>query len=126
MLKLVKDKEIKIALIGASSDKSKFGYKIYRNLLSKGYDVIPINPKNIRIDGITSLSCVSEMKESPDIIDFVIPPVQAFSEAKKLSNEGYNNFWFQPGSESEELTKYLDNLNINYLTNECIMTETNP
>tara|TARA_Y100000590_G_scaffold120403_2_gene137872 strand:- start:6335 stop:6712 length:378 start_codon:yes stop_codon:yes gene_type:complete len=124
MLKLVRNKAIKIALIGASNDKSKFGYKIYNNLLNKGYDVTPINPKKITIDGVTSLSSVNEMKESPDIIDFVVPPLVAFSEAKRLSTQGYNNFWFQPGSESEELTNYLDNLKINYLTNECIMTET--
>ncbi len=125
MLELVKNKAIKIALIGASNDKSKFGYKIYNNLLNKGYDVTTINPKKITIDGVTSLSSVKEMEESPDIIDFVVPPLVAFSEAKKLFNEGYDNFWFQPGSESDELTRYLDNLNINYLTNECIMTETN-
>ena len=45
MFKLVRNKAIKIALIGASNDKSKFGYKIYNNLLNKGYDVTPINPK---------------------------------------------------------------------------------
>ena len=88
MLKLVRNKAIKIALIGASNDKSKFGYKIYNNLLNKGYDVTPINPKKITIDGVTSLSSVNEMKESPDIIDFVVPPLVAFSEAKRLSTQG--------------------------------------
>ena len=124
MLKLVRNKAIKIALIGASNDKSKFGYKIYNNLLNKGYDVTPINPKKITIDGVTSLSNVNEMKEPPDIIDFVVPPVVAFSEAKRLSNEGYNNFWFQPGSESDELLEYLTKADLNYLVNECIMVQT--
>ena len=125
MFKLVGDKKIKIALIGASNDNSKFGYKIYKDLLSKGYDVTPINPKEIMIDGVRSIKNIELMNKRPDIIDFVIPPKVTLEETKKLESSGYNNFWFQPGSESNELIDYLKTTNLNYLVNECIMVETN-
>ena len=125
MLELIRDKKIKIALIGASNDNLKFGYKIYKDLLSKGYDVTPINPKEIMIEGVRSIQNIELMTKSPDIIDFVIPPKVALEEAKKLQRNGYNNFWFQPGSESNELIDYLKTTNLNYLVNECIMDETN-
>lgn len=125
MFKLVRDKKIKIALIGASNDNSKFGYKIYKDLLSKGYDVTPINPKEIMIDGVRSIKNIELMNKRPDIIDFVIPPKVTLEETKKLESSGYNNFWFQPGSESNELIDYLKTTNLNYLVNECIMVETN-
>ncbi len=125
MFKLVRDKKIKIALIGASNDNSKFGYKIYKDLLSKGYDVTPINPKEIIIDGVRSIKNIELMNKRPDIIDFVIPPKVTLEETKKLESSGYNNFWFQPGSESNELIDYLKTTNLNYLVNECIMVETN-
>ena len=125
MLKLVRDKKIKIALVGASNDNSKFGYKIYKDLLSKGYDVTPINPKEIMIDGVRSIQNIALMNKRPDIIDFVIPPKVTLEETKKLESSGYNNFWFQPGSESNELIDYLKTTNLNYLVNECIMVETN-
>jgi len=125
MLKLVRDKKIKIALVGASNDNSKFGYKIYKDLLSKGYDVTPINPKEIMIDGVRSIQNIALMNKRPDIIDFVIPPKVTLEETKKLESSGYNNFWFQPGSESNELLDYLKTTNLNYLVNECIMVETN-
>jgi len=125
MLKLVRDKKIKIALVGASNDNSKFGYKIYKDLLSKGYDVTPINPKEIMIDGVKSIQNIALMNKRPDIIDFVIPPKVTLEETKKLESSGYNNFWFQPGSESNELLDYLKTTNLNYLVNECIMVETN-
>ena len=112
-------------MIGASNDNLKFGYKIYKDLLSKGYDVTPINPKEIMIEGIRSIQNIELMTKSPDIIDFVIPPKVALEEAKKLQRNGYNNFWFQPGSESNELIDYLKTTNLNYLVNECIMDETN-
>lgn len=125
MLSLVKNKEIKIALVGASNDKSKFGYKIYKDLISKGYDVTPVNPKEILIEGVKSIQSVELMEQKPDIIDFVIPPAIALEEVKKLEINGYDNFWFQPGCESNELINHLNNTDLNYLINECIMVETN-
>ena len=125
MLNLVKDKNIKIAIIGASNNSSKYGYKIYKNLLLKGYDVTPINPKGVLIDGVETLPSIVKMSNKPDIIDFVVPPSIALSEAKSLEENGLDNFWFQPGSESQELIEFLNTKNINYLVGECIMVETN-
>ncbi|MBG02219.1 MAG: CoA-binding protein [Acidimicrobiaceae bacterium] len=124
MLDLVKDKRIKVAIIGATNNSSKYGYKIYKNLLSKGYSVTPINPKETIIEGIETIPSVLEMSSKPNIIDFVVPPSIALSEAKLLEENGYNNFWFQPGSESDALIKYLENTNLNYVINQCIMVET--
>ncbi len=124
MLSLVKNKEIKIALVGASNDKSKFGYKIYKDLISKGYDVTPVNPKEITIDEVKSIQNVELMEAKPDIIDFVVPPKIALEEVERLVNNGYDNFWFQPGSESDELIEFLKSTKLNYLINECIMVET--
>jgi len=124
MLELVRDKTINIALIGASNDRSKYGYKIYKNLTAKGYTVIPINPKEILIEEIKSLPQIESMEKSPDIIDFVVPPKVALAESKRLESKGYDNFWFQPGSESDELIEFLKSTKLNYLINECIMVET--
>ena len=123
MLNKIKDKNIKIALIGASNNSSKYGYKIYKNLISKGYSVVPINQKEVVIDGIKTLPNVESMDTKPDIIDFVIPPKNALSEAIRLSEGGYDYFLFQPGSESEELESYLKSTGSNYLINKCIMVE---
>ena len=77
------------------------------------------------IDGVRSIKNIELMNKRPDIIDFVIPPKVTLEETKKLESSGYNNFWFQPGSESNELIDYLKTTNLNYLVNECIMVETN-
>tara|TARA_B100001123_G_scaffold352600_1_gene404203 strand:+ start:1551 stop:1928 length:378 start_codon:yes stop_codon:yes gene_type:complete len=124
MLSLLEDKNVKIAIIGASNNSLKYGYKIYKNLLSKEYNVTPINPKGVIIDGIKTVHSVLEMNSKPDIIDFVVPPSIAIQEAKHLEKNGYNNFWFQPGSVSKILLEYLETTELNYLINKCIMTET--
>ena len=124
MLHLVRDKRIKIAIVGASNNPNKYGYKIYKNLTSKDYKVTPVNPNQINIEGVKTIAKVELMNEKPDIIDFAVPPPIALSEARRLDENGYNNFWFQPGSESDELLEYLTKSDLNYLVNECIMVQT--
>ena len=51
VLQKLEQENVKIALVGASNDKSKFGNRIYRDLRSKGYNVVPINPKDENIEG---------------------------------------------------------------------------
>jgi len=45
LIELLKDKTNSIALIGASNDESKYGFKILLDLKHKGHEVLPINLK---------------------------------------------------------------------------------
>ena len=37
--------DVRIALVGASNDPAKFGNRIFRDLVAKGYAVWPVNPR---------------------------------------------------------------------------------
>ena len=125
VLKKLKEQNTVIALIGASNDKSKYGNKIYRDLRDKGYNVIPINPKEETIEGDKAYTSIEKMNRLPDIANFVVPPHIAIKIAKHIANLGIKYLWFQPGSESDELENWLKNTNeIKYLINSCIMVET--
>ena len=125
VLEKLKEGNTSIALIGASNDRSKYGNKIYRDLRNKGYKVTPINPKEKKIEGDRAYSSIDEMKELPDIANFVVPPPVAMKIAQNITNLGIKHLWFQPGSESEELEDWLKNTDgIEYLINACIMVET--
>jgi len=125
VLEKLKQKNTTIALIGASNNRSKYGNKIYRDLRSKNYHVIPINPKEKIIEGDKAYSSIEEMETFPDIANFVVPPPVAMKIAQHITNLGIKHLWFQPGSESEELKNWLENTEeIKYLINSCIMIET--
>ena len=125
VLEKLKEKNTVIALIGASNDKNKYGNKIYRDLRNKGYNVIPINPKEEMIEGDKAYRSIEEMEILPDIANFVVPPSIAMKIAKHIAELGIKYLWFQPGSESEELEGWLKNTDeIKYLINSCIMIET--
>jgi predicted CoA-binding protein len=125
VLEKLKEENTSIALIGASNDRNKYGNKIYRDLRNKGYNVTPINPKEEKIEGDRAYSSIEEMKELPDIANFVVPPPVAIKIAQNITNLGIKHLWFQPGSESKELENWLKNTDgIEYLINACIMVET--
>ena len=123
MLDLLKDKNNLIALIGASNDPSKYGNKILLDLVSKGRNVVPVNPKEDTVAGLKSYGSVSELSEKPSIINFVVPPNIGYQLTKDLVESDYDNFWYQPGAESKEISAFLDSKNKNYIDDKCIMVE---
>ena len=125
VLQKLKEKNTRIALVGASNDSSKFGNRIYLDLRKKGYHVFPINPKESKIEGDKAYASIDMMDSLPDIVNFVVPPQIAIKVAQKAIDLGITHLWFQPGSESDELEELLiKNHDIKYLINSCIMVET--
>ncbi|HIF37642.1 MAG: CoA-binding protein [Methanobacteriota archaeon] len=125
VLQKMKEQNVRIALIGASNDSSKFGNQIYLDLRNKGYHIVPINPKENEIEGDKAYASIDMMDSLPDIVNFVVPPQIAIKVAQKAIDLGITHLWFQPGSESDELEELLrKNHDIKYLINSCIMVET--
>ncbi len=92
----------KIAVVGATDKKEKWGYKILKRLLDEGYEVVPIHPKLKEIEGI---SCYPSLKEVPDDIegvDIVVPPSITPKVVQQAIEKGIQYIWLQPGAESEE------------------------
>ena len=124
MIEYLKNKNNLIALIGASNDKNKYGNKILLDLVTKGYNVVPINLKEDNISGLKSYSNVYELSEKPSIINFVVPPNVGFELTKELVESGFDNFWYQPGAESPEISSYLESNSKNFIDDKCIMVLT--
>ena len=123
MLDTLENKNNLIALVGASNDPKKYGNKILLDLVSKGYNVVPINSKEDTIAGIKSYKNVLDLKESISIINFVVPPEIGFEITKELVENNYDNFWYQPGAESKEISSYLIENSKNFIDDKCIMVE---
>ncbi|MBM7559126.1 putative CoA-binding protein [Marinitoga litoralis] len=114
----------KIGLVGATTNKSKFGYKILKDLVSKGYDVYPVTPNYEEIEGIKTYKSVKDLPEV-DVLNFVVPPAIGLKITKEAYENGFRKFWYQPGAESQEIKEYLESLpDVDYLFHKCIMVET--
>ena len=123
MLETLQNKNNLIALVGASNDPKKYGNKILLDLVSKGYSVAPINNKEKMISSNKSYKNVLDLEITPSIINFVVPPKIGFEITKELVENNYDNFWYQPGAESKEISDFLTSKNKNFIDDLCIMVE---
>lgn len=65
-------KEVKtIAMVGASSDPTKFSYGVLRVLHETGYDMIPVNPREagIEIRGLRVYPSLSAIGRPVDMVE---------------------------------------------------------
>lgn len=114
----------KIALVGATRNPVKYGNIILKDLVSKGYEVLPVNPKYDEIEGLKCYRSVKELPKDVDVIVFVVPPKVGLQVAKEAVETGFKRLWFQPGAESEEIREFLENAGAEYSFGRCIMVET--
>ncbi|WP_058486797.1 CoA-binding protein [Defluviitalea phaphyphila] len=101
------------AVVGATIDKEKYGYKIYKELKEAGYKVYPISPKYEEIDGDKVYKSLSDLPEKPEVVDFVVNPKIGIGVVEECAKLGIKNIWLQPGTVSEDLLNLAKEKGIN-------------
>ena len=89
-----------IAVVGVSEDASKYGHKIFRDLINAGYPVKGVNPKGGLVLGRRIYRSLSEIEEKPDLVITVVPPAATLLLVEECKELGIKSIWMQPGSES--------------------------
>lgn len=109
------------AVIGVTSNKDKYGYKIWQKLKEHGYKVYGVNPKYSFIDQEKVYSSLKDIPEKINVIDLVVPPnvsLKILGEAKEMDIE---YIWFQPGTFNDKVIQKAKDLNFKILYNDCIL-----
>ncbi|MFC1662831.1 CoA-binding protein [Patescibacteria group bacterium] len=112
------------AVVGATTNQSKYGYQVLMDLNDGDYQVVGVNPKYNEIEGISVYPSLKEVPNMPDVAVAVVPPevgLKIIDEAKLL---GIKKMWFQPGAESEAIRqKCVANGILAMASGACIMIE---
>ena len=109
------------AVVGASRDPEKYGYRVYRDLKEAGYRVYPVNPNADEILGDKCYPNLRELPVIPDVVNTVVPPRVTEKIVKTCKDLGIKKVWMQPGSESEEAIKFCEENGIEVIHGVCIM-----
>ncbi len=103
------DKGNVLAVVGASTNPEKYGYRLFVHLLRDGYEVFPINPKKPVIEGVQACGSLKECEKVPDVVIMVIPAEKQENIIKEILELGIKKVWFQPGSESKWIETLKEN-----------------
>ncbi|MEM4363662.1 MAG: CoA-binding protein [Candidatus Diapherotrites archaeon] len=96
-----------IAVLGASSNRSKFGNKCVRAYLSLGWIVFPVNNKEEFIEGLKCYKSVLDLPFVPDRVSVYLPPSITLSLVNDLKLKGIKSVILNPGAESDDLVSSL-------------------
>ncbi|HAT72141.1 MAG TPA: CoA-binding protein [Elusimicrobia bacterium] len=109
-----------IAVVGVSDDASKYGHKIFRDLLKAGYPVKGVNPRGGFVLGNNIYKSLSEIEGKPELVITVVPPAATVEVVEECNKLGVKNVWMQPGSESAEALEKAKTYGIKTVT-ACFM-----
>jgi predicted CoA-binding protein len=92
-----------VAVIGASSNRAKFGNKALRAFERQGFRVIPINPNEPTVEGHRAYASVLEVPDPIDMATVYVPGNVGVGVMDDLAKKGVAEVWLNPGADDDEV-----------------------
>ena len=113
-----------IAIMGLSPDSSKASHQVAAYLQKKGFQIIPVYPKEETILGEKVYRSLSEIPFAVDMVDVFRKPKALLDIAKESIKRGdVKCFWGQQGIVNNEAATLAENAGIKVVQNKCTMVE---
>jgi uncharacterized protein len=115
-------KEVKtIAMVGASSDPTKFSYGVLRVLHETGYDMIPVNPQEAgaEIRGLKCYESLSAIERPVDMVQVFRTSEAAYDVTKEAIDIGAKVVWMQIGVRNDEAARLAEAAGLKVVMNRC-------
>jgi len=111
-------------VVGASTDRSKFGNQVLRAYLRYNRVVIPINPKEPEVEGLPAYTRLSEVSGPIHGISIVTPPKVTEGIIEQAGELGIKHVWIQPGAESDTAIRRANELGMNLIAGgPCLLID---
>jgi len=111
-----------IAVIGASSNKKKFGYIILDHLLKRDYNAVPVNPTAGEILGLQCYRNIESLPADFKAVVFVSKPEITEAITKQICNSNQIVYiWYQQGSVTKNTIDLAISSGKKVIHGECIL-----
>jgi uncharacterized protein len=118
---LLRSAATRIAVVGASNDRSKFGNIIVKDLLGHGYTVLPVNLHEATIAGLRVYRSLVDVPKPVDIVDVVTPPQVTREILRDAAAAGCGLVWLQDGSFDDAVLEAATAAPFKTVHDACIM-----
>ena len=117
-----------IATVGFSKDPSKPAHAVPKFLISKGYNVIPVNPT---VDSILGRKSYKSLLEIPDKVEVVqifrpskdVPPIVDEAIERARTRGDVKVIWMQEGIRNDEAAKKAEEAGLIVIQDKCMYRE---
>lgn len=101
-----------VAVIGASTNRAKFGNKAVRAFAQQGCEVYPVNPRADEIEDIGACPSIAAVPVRPDIVSVYLPPALVLKELPAIAEKGCGELWLNPGTASPDVIAEAERLGL--------------
>lgn len=110
------------AVVGASRDRAKYGNKVLRAYLQRGYRVLAVNPHETEVEGVSSYPDLASLPERVEAVSIITPPPVTERIVEQAAAAGVRHLWMQPGAESPDAIRRAEKLGMNVISSgPCIL-----
>ena len=88
-----------VAVIGASSNRDKFGNKALRAFEKRGYRVLAVNPNEPEVEGHQTFKSVIDVPGEIDLATIYVPARVGVAVMDDLAKKGIPEVWLNPGAD---------------------------
>lgn len=91
-----------VVVIGASSNRDKFGNKAVRAFARQGYHVVPISLTESEVEGHKAYASVLDVPGRVDIATVYVPSSAGVTVMEQLAQRGgVDEIWLNPGADDD-------------------------
>ena len=101
-----------VAVIGASSNRGKFGNKALRAFANRGFTVFPINPAETSVEGHKAYPSVLDVPGSIDLATIYVPGHVGAAVLDDVARKGIPEVWLNPGADDREVVEKARSLGL--------------
>jgi len=90
-----------VAVVGASSSRTKFGNKALRAFVEQGYRVLAINPNEAEVEGLKTYASVLDVPDPIDMATVYVQPDVTLRLLEEFQQKQIPEIWVNPGAEDD-------------------------
>lgn len=90
-----------VAVIGASSNRGKFGNKALRAFEKQGFRIVAVNPNEAEVEGHKTYASVLDFPEPIDMATVYVPGDVGVRVMDDLAKKGVPEVWLNPGADDD-------------------------
>ena len=109
-------------VVGASTNRDKYGNKVLRCYQQNDLRVIPVHPKEKQVEGLDCVASVADLSAEVQSISIITPPQITEKVVEQAAAHGIKNIWMQVGSESPAAVTYCEEQGLNVIADgSCVL-----
>ncbi len=116
----------KIALAGVSRNPKKFSNMVMRDLASRGFEILPVNPHADKLEGVKCYPSIKDLPKDVNRLLIITPKESSAKIMEDVVGSFVDKVWIQQMSDSPEAIQIANDNGVDLITGKCIYMFADP